>query len=121
VSDDSVQEVVDDYDKWPGPEEYAAPKLTAVLAWYGRQMRARGVPGGKSGAVTVVQRVSSDLRLNPHMHSLLLDGVFAEDEGGELVFHPLSFLIWNGRRPRRLTWVALSGDTRALWHVGTRG
>jgi hypothetical protein len=48
--------------------------------------------GGKSGAVTVVQRVSSDLRLNPHMHSLLLDGVFAEDEGGELVFHRLTFL-----------------------------
>jgi hypothetical protein len=52
---------------------------------------ARGF-AGKSGAVTVVQRVSSDLRLNPHMHSLVLDGVFTEDEAGELGFHPLPFL-----------------------------
>lgn len=66
--------------------------VDSVLAWYQRQARARGVPGGKSGAVTVVQRVNSDLRLSPHMHSLFLDGVFTEDEGGELVFHPLSFL-----------------------------
>lgn len=66
--------------------------VDSVLAWYRRQMRARGFPGGKSGAVTVVQRVSSDLRLNPHLHSLCLDGVFAEEEGGELVFHPLPFL-----------------------------
>ncbi|MCK6576103.1 transposase zinc-binding domain-containing protein [Myxococcota bacterium] len=66
--------------------------VDSVLGWYQRQMRARGVPGGKSGAVTVVQRVNSDLRLSPHLHSLFLDGVFAEDEGGELVFHPLPFL-----------------------------
>lgn len=66
--------------------------VDSVLGWYQRQMRARGVPGGKSGAVTVVQRVNSDLRLSPHLHSLFLDGVFAEDKGGELVFHPLPFL-----------------------------
>lgn len=66
--------------------------VDSVLGWYQRQMRARAVPGGKSGAVTVVQRVNSDLRLSPHLHSLFLDGVFAEDEGGELVFHPLPFL-----------------------------
>jgi hypothetical protein len=30
--------------------------------------------------------------LNPHLHSLVLDGVFAESAGGELVFHPLPFL-----------------------------
>ncbi|MBK7583135.1 MAG: transposase [Myxococcales bacterium] len=39
-----------------------------------------------------MQRVNSDLRLSPHLHSLFLDGVFTEDEGGELVFHPLPFL-----------------------------
>ncbi|MBK7584468.1 MAG: transposase [Myxococcales bacterium] len=55
-------------------------------------MRARGIADGKSGAVTVVQRVSSDLRLNPHLHSLCLDGVYAESAGGELAFHPLPFL-----------------------------
>ncbi len=68
--------------------------VDSVLRFYERQLRARGVPGGKGGAVTVVQRVSSDLRLNPHLHSLFLDGVFAEDEddAGELRFHPLPFL-----------------------------
>jgi len=39
-----------------------------------------------------VQRVSSDLRLNPHFHTLALDGVFVEDEHGELGFHPLPCL-----------------------------
>ena len=34
------------------------------------------------------QRVSSDLRLNPHIHSIVLDGVFVPD-GGTPVFHPL--------------------------------
>ncbi len=33
------------------------------------------------------QRTSSDLRLNPHLHQLALDGVFVE-----LVFHPLPSL-----------------------------
>ena len=32
-----------------------------------------GVRGGKSGAVTVVQRSSSDLRLNPHYHLVALE------------------------------------------------
>ncbi|MEZ4225754.1 MAG: transposase zinc-binding domain-containing protein [Polyangiaceae bacterium] len=64
----------------------------SVLGFYSRRMRDRGVPGGKSGAVTVAQRVSSDLRLNPHLHSLALDGVFVEDDAGTLSFHPLPFL-----------------------------
>ena len=47
---------------------------------------------GQSGAITVTQRTSSDLRLNPHLHQLALDGVFVEDESGDLVFHPLPTL-----------------------------
>jgi hypothetical protein len=30
--------------------------------------------------------------LNPHFHALLLDGVFTEDDSGELTFHPLPAL-----------------------------
>lgn len=41
--------------------------------------------GSKSGAVTVVQRTSSDLRLNPHLHTVFLDGAYRE-EGAELVW-----------------------------------
>jgi len=33
-----------------------------------------GGPGAKSGAVSVVQRTSSDLRLNSHLHLIVLDG-----------------------------------------------
>ena len=32
--------------------------------------------GGKTGAMTVVQRTSSDLRLNPHLHVVFLDGSY---------------------------------------------
>jgi hypothetical protein len=45
----------------------------------------------KSGAVTVVQRTSGDLRLNPHLHVLFLDGAYHED-GAELVWNELGHL-----------------------------
>jgi len=39
-------------------------------------------------SVTVVQRFSSDLRLNLHFHALVLDGVYArDDKTGKLRFH----------------------------------
>ena len=50
-----------------------------------------GWPGAKSGAVTVVQRTSSDLRLNPHLHLVVLDGAWHED-GKELAWDALSHL-----------------------------
>ena len=34
--------------------------------------------GAKTGAVTAVQRTSSDLRLNPHLHTIGLDGAWYE-------------------------------------------
>jgi hypothetical protein len=67
--------------------------VDSVLGFYRRRLGAHGIRAGKGGAVTAVQRVSSDLRLNPHFHTLALDGVFAEDEeGGELSFHALPCL-----------------------------
>ena len=59
---------------------------------YRRHFEARGLGEGKSDAVTVVQRVSSDLRLNPHFHTIALDGVYVEGEHGDLGFHPLPCL-----------------------------
>jgi len=64
-----------------------------VLGFYRRTLRDVYRAGsGEGGAITVTQRVSSDLRLNPHLHQLAIDGVFVEDESGELVFHPLPTL-----------------------------
>jgi molybdenum cofactor synthesis domain-containing protein len=44
---------------------------------------------GQSGAVTVVQRTSADLKLNPSMHLVALDGVFTAGPSGKPVFRAL--------------------------------
>ncbi len=63
-----------------------------VSAWYSRHH-----PGGQTGSVTVIQRASSDLRLNPHFHTLFLDGVYEPMQQGRIadgttslgfIFHP---------------------------------
>ena len=67
----------------------------ALLDFYERALRDRGAgqetrqrDGSErrrklqSGTITVVQRTSSDLRLNPHLHVIALDGVFAEEPDG---------------------------------------
>ncbi|MFH1463546.1 MAG: transposase, partial [Pseudomonadota bacterium] len=47
------------------------------FAWY----RARlGLPDGQPGAITVIQRFSSSLAVDPHFHSIVLDGLFVRDE-----------------------------------------
>jgi hypothetical protein len=67
--------------------------VDSVLAFYRRTMRDTFVAGTGQSAVTVVQRCSSDLRLNPHFHTLTLDGVFVPTDGdGTLQFHRLPSL-----------------------------
>ena len=44
----------------------------------------------QTGTVTFIQRFDSALRLNPHAHSLVLDGVYVQAEQGRLQFHALS-------------------------------
>jgi Putative transposase len=58
-----------------------------LLDVYARGARARGVPGGRTGSVTVMQRAGSGLNVNLHFHTLVLDGVFTEAGGGALAFH----------------------------------
>ena len=58
----------------------------AVLSFYRRRVAEDNGVKGQSGAVLVVQRTSSDLRLNPHVHAVFVDGVFHEDGKGEVVF-----------------------------------
>lgn len=78
---------------------YDGPLLSAltrlfvktVLDFYGAH---GGGARGQSGAVVAVQRTSSDLKLNPHVHAVFLDGVYREkaDDGDELEFCALEHL-----------------------------
>ena len=52
-----------------------------MLAFYNKRM------AGQSGAVVVVQRTSGDMKCNPHLHVVFLDGVFRE--GANVTFHEL--------------------------------
>lgn len=48
-------------------------------AFYRDQARALGHADGRCGGVTFVQRFGSALNLNPHLHVLMLDGVYVPD------------------------------------------
>jgi len=59
-----------------------------VAGWYRRRHIDRGLSDGEPGAVTVIQRANSDLRLNPHFHTVFLDGVYSPDGSGQShMFH----------------------------------
>lgn len=71
--------------------------VAEVMRFY--RFRAKRLLGLQSvslahpGAVTLVQRFDSALRLNVHAHTLALDGVYVRDADSEkLVFHPLPSL-----------------------------
>ncbi len=66
--------------------------LRVVQRFYEKAAAARGVSGGRTGAVTVLHRVGSGLNLNPHSHSLLLDGVYHHKDQGTLAFQALADL-----------------------------
>ena len=55
--------------------------IRAVLGFLHRRARHKGVADGRSGAVVVVQRFGGALNLNLHLHALVLDGVFTNDDG----------------------------------------
>ena len=59
----------------------------AIFGWLRRRAGARGHPGGRTGAVTVIQRFGGGLNLNVHFHILVPDGVWTEAADGELSFH----------------------------------
>jgi hypothetical protein len=55
--------------------------IHAIFSSLRRRARACGIPRGQCGAVAFVQRFGSGLNLHPHVHVLVLDGVFAGLEG----------------------------------------
>jgi hypothetical protein len=65
--------------------------VDTVQAFYVRRAALAGAMGAKTGAITAVQRTSSDMRLNPHLHTVALDGAWYE-QGNELLFAGLGHL-----------------------------
>ncbi len=57
--------------------------LRAVRGWYRKQARKAGHADTRCGCVTFAQRFGSALNLNPHFHTLMLDGVYAYADGDE--------------------------------------
>jgi hypothetical protein len=66
--------------------------VSTILGFYTARMKREGVTGGQSGAVVVVQRTSSDLKLNPHLHIVFLDGVYRELDAETVGFTALPHL-----------------------------
>jgi hypothetical protein len=62
--------------------------VRAVLGFERRRARRRGVPDGRGGAVTAIQRFGSALNTNVHFHTLVAQGVFAERADGTRHFAP---------------------------------
>jgi effector-binding domain-containing protein len=65
--------------------------VQTVQAFYAQRAATNGVSGAERGAVTVVQRTSSDLRLNPHLPVVFLDGTY-HAQGEELAWEELGRL-----------------------------
>ena len=56
-----------------------------VKGWYRNQGKQQGIKKSLGGSVTFAQRFRSALNVNPHFHSILLDGVFNVKTN---TFHP---------------------------------
>jgi hypothetical protein len=54
--------------------------------FYLQEAKKRKIKKPKVGAITVIQRFGGALNLNVHFHTLYTDGVFRENEQGEIVF-----------------------------------
>ncbi len=62
--------------------------VESVFALYRGRAKRDGIEAPQCGAVNFVQRCGSSINLHVHYHLVVLDGVFARDAEGPLVFHP---------------------------------
>jgi hypothetical protein len=65
--------------------------VQTVQPFYAERAAREGALGAKTGALSVVQRTSSDMRLNPHLHVVVLDGAWHVRDG-EQAFEGLGHL-----------------------------
>jgi hypothetical protein len=68
---------------------FTAELLRSLRRRAKRTLGLHSVADAHAGAVTAVQRTDSALRLNVHMHTLAMDGVYVRDAEDTLVFHAL--------------------------------
>jgi len=69
--------------------QWCVSSRTQVAGWYRQRHIERGLPTGESGALTVIQRANSDLRLNPAFsHRLPGRCLLADGDGRGQMFHP---------------------------------
>mgnify|MGYP003966953893 FL=1 len=61
----------------------------AVSSFYRMEAKKLGLKRPMTGAVTVIQRFGGALNLNVHFHSIFMDGVYYENEKGNLVFREI--------------------------------
>ncbi len=61
--------------------------VESVFAGYRTRAKQQGVEDPQCGSINFVQRFGS-LNLHVHYHLVALDGVFARDAQGRVVFHP---------------------------------
>jgi len=63
----------------------------SLLRWYGRRFGTEQWDGTRR-LLTVIQRSSGDMRLNPHLHVVALDGLYVAGADGRPVFRALGRL-----------------------------
>jgi hypothetical protein len=61
--------------------------IRAVMGWTRRRAQRFGIPDGRTGAVVATHRCDAALRLAPHFHAIVLDGVFTDLNGEQPRFH----------------------------------
>jgi hypothetical protein len=71
-------------------EAFVASLTTELRQRAKRQLGLSSVSKAHAGLVTFVQRSDGALRLNVHLHTLALDGVYVRNAGGKLEFHALA-------------------------------
>jgi hypothetical protein len=64
--------------------------MSLVLSWYVERGKELGISEPKTGGINVLQRFGGSLNFNPHVHMIMMDGVFVfhDEQGDEATFHP---------------------------------
>ena len=63
--------------------------LRTVQAWYKHKAKKQGCTDVQGGSVSFIQRFGSAINVTPHFHSLVLDGVYADDKKPAFIAAPL--------------------------------